>query len=167
MDNMIILIRHCTPNINYEPCIYEDAVHRFNEYNSTSNVATDEIERLRSKIEEIIDRKLTIFASPSPRAQATATALFQGSCSLITDEQFVEWDLKAVYIPFIKLKFRTWAFISRIIWILGLLKSERSFADERLRSRKCAQKLELEAQNGSVALIAHGLLNLSIAKGAA
>ena len=50
------------------------------------------------------------------------------------------------------------------MWVLGLLKTDKSFLQERLRAKNCAHLLIKRVQRKSIALVSHGLLNYFIEK---
>lgn len=162
---MIFLLRHCTPKIDYTCCNYIEAVKRLREYNVTTCVKTNEIKKLNNYLSEIFEQQhVKVLSSSSPRSYVTAKKIFDKQFKIVTDEQFIEFDLKVIKIPFVKLKFRLWLLISRIFWFLGLLKTERNFFDERLRAKECAKKLKEKEKNSAVVLVSHGLINVFIEK---
>ena len=163
---MILLIRHCTPNINYGRCHFADAVERINAYNFTQDICLNEITSLKSKIDTILgDDNFDILTSSSPRALKTAQFLFHKKAEqIIVSDDFVEFDLRILPVPALKAKLNTWILISRIMWVLGLLKTDKSFLQERLRAKNCAHLLIKRVQRKSIALVSHGLLNYFIEK---
>ena len=109
--NKIFLIRHCMPKIDYAKCGYIEAIHRMHEYNNTQKIAIEEILLLKNYVQEILaTQNLSVFASAMPRALITAQALFHEKYNIRGEERFVEFDLRFIRMPFIKLKFGTWAF---------------------------------------------------------
>ena len=164
---MIILIRHCKPNIDYSLSGYSGAVSKVDEYNTTENIKTEEILPLANRVEHILnDKDSIIFASTRPRSAITAKKLFAlRQEEIIFDNKFIEFDLKILPLPFVKMSFGAWATISRILWFLRLLPSERSVSYELNRAKECADILYDKAKSGApVVLVAHGLLNKSIEK---
>lgn len=160
---MILLIRHCKPLIDYSPCDYLQANERIDDYNNTENIKIEEIEPLRQHIMNLTkDKNISVFVSSMPRALITAKALFKDKFKIVGDNRFIEFDLKFVPIPLLKLKFGTWAFISRIIWFMNLLKTKRSFAFEKQRAREAADLIV--PKKGNAILVAHGMLNMFIEK---
>ena len=148
---MILLIRHCTPNINYERCDFLEATERIKTYNFTQDVCLDEITSLRSQIDVLFgNNDFDIFTSSSSRALITAQVLFLKKAEQITiSDDFLEFDLAIFPIPVLKVKFKTWILISRIMWVIGLLKTNRSFLQERLRAVKGAQILVKNAKKNN------------------
>ena len=82
----------------------------------------------------------------------------------LSSDDFVEFDLRVFPVPILKAKFKTWMLISRIMWALGLLKTGKSFSQERLRAKNGADLLIKRSQRKSIALVSHGLLNYFIEK---
>jgi broad specificity phosphatase PhoE len=162
---MILLIRHCTPKVDYSRCDYTEAIKRMNQYNTTKDVALNEIESFGQYLTDLKkEQDLKIFSSSRARSLITAQEIFGGKFDIDVQDIFVEFDLKILPIPFIKLRFKTWLLISRIMWFFGLLKTSKSFAQEKLRAIECAEILHQKAQNGKVVLVSHGLLNIFIEK---
>lgn len=161
---MILLIRHCQPRIDYSPCNHVEANKRISDYNFTQNIMIEEITPLKSLLNSFMDEKSSIFVSSMPRALITAKALFEDKFKIVGDDRFIEFDLRFIPIPFLKLKFGTWALISRLVWFLGFLRTNRSFAFEKKRAKNAAQLIITKAEKGNIALVAHGMLNMFIEK---
>ena len=65
------------PKIDYSKCDYIEATRRVGEYNSTHDIATEEIIPLASQFQDFIaDPQSIVFASSMPRALITAKELF-------------------------------------------------------------------------------------------
>ena len=160
---MIILIRHCTPKVDFSSCNHIEAQRRVDEYNNTTNIALEEIEPLRTHLDDFLGSKNPIIlASSLPRAFLTANRLFDKKSNIEPDSSFIEFDLNILPIPLINLTFRSWVVISRILWFMGLVKTKRSFSYERTRSKKAAELLHEKAKDSHVALVSHDLLNFFI-----
>jgi broad specificity phosphatase PhoE len=108
--------------------------------------------------------KIKVLCSTSPRASITADSLFSKSVEITRSDKFVEFDLSIFYIPFLRCSIRTWFFISRLLWFVGVVKTDRNFKQERKRVHHCVKLLTRKAVTTDVALVAHGLLNLFIEK---
>ena len=163
---MILLIRHCTPNINYGRCEFSEASERIKAYNFTQDIFLNEITSLSPQVDIVLsDDDFDILTSSSPRALRTAQFLFhKKSEQIIISDDFVEFDLRVFPVPILKAKFKTWMLISRIMRALGLLKTGKSFSQERLRAKNGADLLIKRSQRKSIALVSHGLLNYFIEK---
>lgn len=162
---MILLIRHCTPHINYNRCSYKEALRRLYQYDTTSSIEVTEILDIKDKIQNIVNlNNIKVFCSTLPRASITAKHLFPKGTDIIASNKFVEFDLFIFYIPFLKCSMQVWFFISRMLWFIGILKTNRNFKQEHKRAKNCARLLATEAKISHVALVAHGVLNSSIEK---
>jgi len=161
---MILLIRHCKPKINYSKCSYKEVINRVKEYNTTESIDTDEILPLVNQVQLFLQGKNSIiFSSNMPRALITAKALFNDRQDIFFDSKFIEFDLNIIPLPLLKLKFGTWATISRILWFLRLIKSDRPIESEFKRAQECAELIYQKAKEGIfVVLVAHGMLNIFI-----
>jgi broad specificity phosphatase PhoE len=125
----------------------------------------EEIQDIKDNIQNIVDLdNVKVFCSTSPRAKKTAENLFSKNKNIIKSDQFVEFDLSIFYIPFLKFGIRTWFLISRILWCVGILKTDRNFQQEKKRADSCAGILASNTEHTKVSLVAHGLLNLFIEK---
>lgn len=164
---MILLIRHCTPRIDYNSKYNHDEANNIvTQYNSTSDIAIEEIDKIKTHIEGFLKEKKSIVLSSSmPRALITAKCMFGKNYDILVDKNFIEFDLKFIKIPLIKLKFGTWAAVSRLLWFVGIGKTDRKFRTEKLRAEECAEILyQKSLENNSVALVAHGMINYFIEK---
>jgi broad specificity phosphatase PhoE len=163
--NKILLIRHCTPEINYSKCGYIEATQRIHEYNTTKKIATEEILSIKPHIEAFLEMQhIAVFASSMPRALITAQTLFHKKYTIVGEDRFIEFDLRFIPIPFIQLKFGTWALISRILWFGGMLKTKRSVKLELNRAKDASNFLYKQAKQANIALVSHGMLNIFIEK---
>ncbi len=163
---MILLIRHCKPKIDYSKCDYKEVLDKVKEYNTTEDIDTNEILPLVNQVQLFLQNKDSfIFSSNMPRALITTKSLFHGRSDIIFDSKFIEFDLSIIPLPILKLKFVTWATISRILWFLRLLKSDRPIKSELKRAQECAEYIYIKAKEGlPVVLVAHGMLNIFIEK---
>lgn len=165
----ILLIRHCKPLIDYLECSYTEMLKRLEEYNSTSSLDFTEITSfletsvLKKDIDIFAKNPNTIvFSSSMPHALLTAKTIFENANEINVDSKFVEFNLNIISIlpRKLRLKFKTWAVMSRLCWFLGFIKSNRSFSDERIRAKECADILYTNSKSRDfVALVAHGMLN--------
>ena len=132
----------------------------------TQDIFLNEITSLSPQVDIVLsDDDFDILTSSSPRALRTAQFLFhKKSEQIIISDDFVEFDLRVFPVPILKAKFKTWMLISRIMWALGLLKTGKSFSQERLRAKNGADLLIKRSQRKSIALVSHGLLNYFIEK---
>jgi broad specificity phosphatase PhoE len=160
---MIILIRHCSPRVNFSRCNHKQASERLEQYNTTNDIRLEEIEPFKEKIHHYCSQKnLQVFSSNLPRAVNTAKACFGEIKGTNIKDLFIEFDLEILPVPFLKFKFVTWLVIARIFWLLGITNFARNFSSERARAKECAEFLLNKAQTGPVALVAHQALNFFI-----
>ena len=78
----------------------------------------------------------------------------------------IEFDLNIIPLPLLRLKFGSWVTISRILWFLRLLKSDRPIKKELKRAKECEELIYKKAKEGwcPIILVAHGMLNIFIEK---
>ena len=127
----IVLIRHATPLVDGSKCDSTVAQNRLINYNQTEHLALGELNSFKqsSAYQDILLIE-KVFVSPLIRAQKTAEALFPNN-KRITLEDLREFDLKIINIPKIKLTLNLWFILSRILWLLGLNKTQNSIHQEK------------------------------------
>lgn len=163
---MIVLIRHATPVVPMASCGYDEACRRLDQYNTTETLRLDEIDRKTEMLTTLgNDSNVKFYISPLPRALITARAMF---ADRITEarvaEDFQEFNLKIAYLPWVKLRLEQWFAVSRLLWVLGLNRSEHTFKSEKERAKRVARTLLASHKGNTVVLVAHGLLNRYVAK---
>ena len=163
---MILLIRHCKPKIDYSKCNYKEVLARVDEYNTTEDIDINEILPLENQVKSFLqDNNSIVFSSNMSRAVITAKTLFRNRNDIIFDSKFIEFDLNIIPLPLLRLKFGSWVTISRILWFLRLLKSDRPIKKELKRAKECAELIYKKAKEGCpIILVAHGMLNIFIEK---
>lgn len=127
----IVLIRHATPLVDSSKCDSTVAQNRLINYNQTEHLVLGELNSFKqsSAYQDILLIE-KVFVSPLIRAQKTAEALFPNN-KRITLEDLKEFDLKIINIPKIKLTLNLWFILSRILWLLGLNKTQNSIHQEK------------------------------------
>lgn len=114
-------------------------------------------------IEKIATAKLVV-TSDLKRAVESAQFL-NPAVRVISDPMFRETELPRIAMKLLKFKPNSWAVILRILWLCGNSNECESLSAAKLRAKKAAQQLtDLAAENGSVALVGHGVFNRLIAK---
>ncbi|AEW77495.1 histidine phosphatase family protein [Aggregatibacter actinomycetemcomitans] len=154
----IVLIRHVTPLVDGSKCNATVAQNRLVEYNETERLALDEINSFKQST--AYQEMLTIpkiFVSPMIRAQKTANALFPSN-ELITLEDLKEFDLKITNMPKIKLTLNSWFILSRILWLLGLNKTQKNIGEEKKRVKKLMPTLLKQ----DCCIVSHGFIQHEI-----
>lgn len=149
--NKVILIRHVTPLVDNVQCSYQEAKQRLDEYNNTEKLNFTEIDRLETKLNDL-DLE-TIYSSSLIRARKTAEYLFPNK-NIITTEKLVEFNLDIFPIPYLKLSFKNWLLISRILWLIGINKSQRNLQQEKQRIAHFIQ----ENLEKNCIIVAHGFV---------
>lgn len=155
---VIILVRHATPNVDYSWCSYKKARELIKEYDTTDNIAIEEVHRYLGSgyYNRLIGLRIDkIICSPLPRAQITCQTLF-GSKEYVVNDNFKEAENDIGFLPFIRLKLRHWFLINRIKWWLGLSSKKIETKDE-LFHRICRAFLDIQKVKGNVAVVAHGV----------
>jgi broad specificity phosphatase PhoE len=99
----------------------------------------------------------TVFASTLPRAIETARAATGGD-EFITDPVFVEAPLPPPGLPG-RFRSKTWGVYARCAWWLGMARDKETRPEAEARAALAAEQLVRAAQEGSVALFAHGWFN--------
>lgn len=153
----IYLIRHAQPDLARAGLFsHEEAARYIRQYDLAdivSGLTLPDINRL-----EHIDK---IYCSPLNRAIKTAKVLFGEGARLIVDKRFREFERRIAHLPFIKLPLDIWLVGARLLWFAGLNNRDiEKFKEARSRARECAEFLaKRAATEGTVVLVAHGLLN--------
>jgi broad specificity phosphatase PhoE len=138
------------------------------EYKETYNFAGIETfnpEEVLQKIEN--DTSIdTVFCSPQPRALETALMLFGENAVLRTDSVLAELDYPVVQVPVLQLPVKGWLFVSRVSWMAGINRGEKTGYKIRLEELNAfADDLVKYAQrNGLAVVLAHGMLNRELVK---
>ncbi len=84
---------------------------------------------------------------------------------LLSASTFNEADLPHLNITRPKLKFFTWCILLRLAWLFGFCTNSESIKSTKKRAQESALYLsELNTKQGSVCLVAHGIINRLIAK---
>ncbi|HDR0642408.1 histidine phosphatase family protein [Pasteurella multocida] len=149
--NKVILIRHVTPLVSNTPCSYQVAKQRLVEYNNTEKLNFAEINLLGVN-QDNLDTD-TIYSSSLIRAIKTADYLFPHK-KIITTEKLVEFNLDIFPIPILNLSFKNWLFVSRVLWLIGINKSQKNLRQEKQRVANFIH----ENVNKDCTIVAHGFV---------
>lgn len=103
-----------------------------------------------------------IVSSSAPRALTSVRAL--GLEPTLVDAIFCEAQLPYGRWKRPRLSPFTWAFILRILWLCGYSPGVESATTTRTRACTAAQRLKSIADEGTVLLLGHGVMNRLIAK---
>jgi broad specificity phosphatase PhoE len=113
---------------------------------------------------EIARQADVIFASTRLRAVETAEAVAGGK-PFVRDPAFIEAPLPSPPLPsFIRLRPRTWGFVSRVAWwFFGYHDGQESRPEAEVRAAAVTDRLVVSAEAGETVLVlAHGFFNTLI-----
>ncbi|AOW13826.1 histidine phosphatase family protein [Hydrogenophaga crassostreae] len=100
----------------------------------------------------------------STAARAMSSARLLGRTPDVLDPVFGEAELPFALINFPRLPPSIWAAVFRIAWFFGYARSAESIRNTKARAKAAAIQLVALAEEGSVLLIGHGIMNRLIAK---
>ncbi len=138
------------------------------EYKEAYNLAGIEAfnpDKVLRKIEN--QEKLdTVFCSPQHRALATALMLFGENRILKTDSVLAELDYPVVQFPVLQLPVKGWLFVSRVTWMAGINRGEKTGYKDRLEELNVFTDdlIKFAHRNGQAVVVAHGMLNRELVK---
>ena len=158
----IALIRHGEPDLNKKGWRNRDEAIQFMQ-NYDSAIVIPFLKKPINSESILID---SIYHSTFPRAENTAMRAFGDSKNLVGNDDFVEFERKAMKWPNMKMPIKFWTAGSRILWMMGLNdKNIESFRQAKKRAKSNAEILEKHAnQKRMVILVAHGLHNKYLKK---
>ena len=138
------------------------------EYKKAYNIAGIETfnpEKVLQKIEN--DTSIdTIFCSPQQRALETALMLFGENRILKTDNVLTELDYPVVQVPVLQLPVKGWLFVSRITWMAGINRREKTGYQKRLDELNTFsdELIKFAQKEGIAVVVAHGMVNRELVK---
>ena len=105
-----------------------------------------------------------VVTSQMERAHASARFLFPGS-SILVEPLMNECGLPSLPLPLFNMAPSSWAALCRSLWFLGYCRGTESVWHARSRAARGAELLiRLAANNGSVAMVGHGMMNTFIGR---
>ncbi|SHI86828.1 MULTISPECIES: histidine phosphatase family protein [Pseudomonas] len=156
----IILMRHGQPTL--KPCpgkVSPSDMHRWiSDYNLSE--VMDDPAPLTTR--ELTAQAKYIISSTMPRALTSLDRL--GLKPFQNDTLFSEAELPFLHWPGPRLSPLTWAFVFRMLWLCGYSHGVESFSEARERAQRAAQRLISLAEEGTVLLLGHGIMNRLIAR---
>ncbi|MBK3519507.1 phosphoglycerate mutase family protein [Carboxylicivirga marina] len=159
----IYLIRHAKPDVKKKKiCTSAMAQAYVDAYSKVPIIPFD-----TSLVQFSLDDEQVIYCSNLRRAEETANAIFGKVYTIKSDAQFREFETRIIALSnAYTLPLIVWQTLSRAAWVLGLnQKGIESYKQAKIRSQQAALRLALLAQEEqTVVLVAHGMLNRSIAK---
>ncbi len=159
----IYLIRHAKPDIQ-KKTFYSSS--QAQEYITNYNLVP--IKKFDSTLVcNNLYKPHTIYCSNLRRSIETTESIFKNGYNIVSDSIFREFENKIIKAPnCIRTPLLHWQIISRVSWVLGRKDNEiESFKEAKKRAQKASNKLIDIAKNEETAiLVAHGMLNRTIAK---
>ena len=159
----IYLIRHAKPDVKkFGICTASMAQAYVTAYNKAPIIPFD-----TSLVNVRLQKRRVIHCSTLRRAHETAHAIFGDQHEVVPDDIYREFETRIVGAGNVyKLPLVIWQSVSRIGWVMGLnTKDIESYGNAIDRAHKAATQLENLAQQEQLTiLVAHGMLNRSIAK---
>ena len=138
------------------------------EYKETYNFADIEAfnpDKVLKKIKnhENLD---TVFCSPQFRALETALMLFGENVVLQTNSVLAELDYPVLQVPVLQLPVKGWLFVSRITWMAGINRGDKTGYKDRLEGLNAFTDdlVKFAHRNGLAVVVAHGMLNRELVK---
>lgn len=159
----IYLIRHAKPDVEKKKiCTSTMAQAYVDAYSKAPIIPFDS-----SLLVVDLPDKHTIYCSSLRRAQETAQSIFGRDYNIVVDAQFREFETNIIAQQnVVSLPLIVWQSLSRAAWVLGLNQSHiESYKEARERAKGVAVQLASQAEKQqTVVLVAHGMLNRSVAK---
>lgn len=161
----IYLIRHATVDLGKPGWGTSKSSAQYKEAYNFAGIETFNPEEVLQKIKNYTSID-TIFCSPQPRAQETALMLFGENVVLKTDSILTELDYPVVRVPVIQLPVKGWLFVSRLTWMAGINRGEKTGYRDRLEELNAFsdELIKFACRNDLAAVVAHGMLNRELVK---
>lgn len=151
-------MRHGKPVLTHTGLVAPVEMRAWIEHYNHSVVVANEVPQ--SSI-HLAGSATTIVSSTAPRALSSLNAL--GLAPVVTDSIFSEAELPYASLRFPRLLPTFWAAYFRILWFYGYSRNSESFHAAKNRAKAAAYKLVALAEQGSVLLMGHGIMNRLIA----
>lgn len=161
----IYLIRHAAVDLQKPGWATSKNSTEYKEAYNLAGIETFNPEEVLQKIEN--DTSIdTIFCSPQPRALETALMLFGENAVLRTDSVLAELDYPVVQVPVLQLPVKGWLFVSRVSWMAGINRGEKTGYKIRLEELNVFTDdlVKYARRNGLAVVVAHGMLNRELVK---
>ena len=154
----IILMRHGKPVLRQSGWITPAEMAGWIDHYNLSEVETDgtPIASL-----QLANSATCIVASTTQRALSSVQVL--NHTVTITDSVFCEAQLPFALWRFPQLPPSVWVVFFRLLWLLGYSRGADSIQVTKIRAKSAAHKLIALAENGTVLLVGHGIMNRLIA----
>ena len=155
----IILMRHGKPVLDQTVWIAPVEMKRWIKDYNLAEVATDKVPVASL---EIAHSAAYIVTSTAPRALSTVQAL--GHAPSVVDALFCEAQMPYALWRFPRLPLLVWAAFFRMLWFLGYSYGSESIQATQTRAKIATGKLIALAEQGSILLVGHGIMNRLIAQ---
>jgi hypothetical protein len=155
----IILMRHAKPILSEDGWIAPAEMERWIEHYDLSEVEAEGIPVVSLTL---ASSAALIVASTASRALSSVQAL--GHTPLVADTIFCEAPLPFALWRFPRLSPFVWCAFFRLLWFFGYSRGSASLQATQIRAKAAAHKLISLAENGTVLLMGHGIMNHLIAK---
>lgn len=155
----IILMRHGKPLLPQARWITAAEMARWVEQYNLAVVAADSVPASNLSL---VNAATTIVTSTTPRAVSSAQAL--GCDTAVADPLFCEAQLPFAAWRFLRLPAVVWVAFFRLLWLGGFSRNADSIQTTKIRAKAAAQTLIALAEQGSVLLVGHGIMNRLIAR---
>ena len=152
-------MRHGKPLLTQSGWIAPVEMQRWIEHYNLSEVKADGIPITSLKL---ANSAAYIVTSTASRALTSVQAL--GRTAFVADAAFCEAQLPFALWRFPRLPPFVWAAFFRLLWLFGYSRGADSIQITKTRAKAAAQKLVSHAEQGSVLLVGHGIMNHLIAK---
>lgn len=155
----IILMRHGKSVLRQSGWITPAEMASWIEHYNLSEVETDDTPIASL---QLANSAVCIVASTAQRALSSVQAL--NHTVSITDSVFCEAQLPFALWRFPRLPPSMWVVFFRLLWLFGYSRGADSIRVTKIRAKSAAHKLIALAENGTVLLVGHGIMNHLIAK---
>jgi len=157
----IILIRHAEVEIDKNTFTYASELKKWLHIYDHAEIKKALVSK--DEILALFNQTDTLFCSRLKRS-LDSVALY-GKSPHETDELFNEAGLPFANWGWVKLPLSWWAVVFRVMWLFGYANNGESLKEAKARAKKGAERLiEACAENGTVTLLGHGLMNRLIGK---
>lgn len=108
----------------------------------------------------------TVFCSPQKRVQETAFILFNENVVIRTDSVLVELDYPVVKVPVIQFPVKGWLFVSRLTWMAGINRGEKTGYRNRQEELNTFsdELIKFAYRNDQAVVVAHGIVIRELVK---
>lgn len=161
----IYLIRHAAVDLGKPGWGTSKNSAQYKEAYNFAGIEAFNIEKVLRKIKhyENLD---TVFCSPQFRAIETAQILFGENVAFKLDSILIELDYPVLQVPLIQLPVKGWLLISRISWMAGINRGEKTGYKDRIDELNAFsdELIKFAQRNGNAVVVAHGMVNRELVK---